>query len=603
MPNDYWTRTLSNRISRRRAILTTGAAAASAAFLAACGGGSDSGGKSGAANDKSSLLTVPKETTKEAKAGGVWIDRLLSVADTLEPVAATGSVGFQHTMPVYSKWTKWGKGLNGQLPTTEMTSGYSMESWEASPDSLTWTFKLRRNQKFDPRPPTNSRVMTTADVKYSLDRFDAGSAFRGEILQKYSPTGMIDSISFPDDYTATIKLAFPYGGFQDVLAFYPYLVIMPKEAEGGFNPRSEMRGSGPFRLMELRPDQKLTYAKNTEWYEKDRPFLDGFEQVIIPEYAAALAQFESGAVWTMNQASQNVNQEDILPVKQRHPEMVLTTNVGRIKAPQFQFFHFSVKPDTAFKDVRLRQAISMLIDRGATVDTFYNVPDFKAAGLPAEGLWHTHDYAGQPNWIDPVKNASELGAGAANFKLNVAEAKKLISAAGRDGFSFPFEYQTGAEAKQYETIGGMIRDGGLKPEIKVIDAATHRRYQASKGAGFDGMWPETNGGHNEESWFLNMYHPGGKFTISAEPIPQISDQTLAIRKETDKNKRNSMIKDIQKKLAVEMPNFLLPGYSLGYTLNQPWLKNYSVYVSHDLNPNWSSARIYTEYWFDPSLKK
>ena len=385
MANNYWTQALSQRISRRRAIIATGATAASAAFLAACGGGGSDSGGSSAGKDKSSLLTVPKDSSKEAKAGGVWIDRLLSVADTLEPVAATGSVGFTHTMPVYTKWTRWGKGINGQLPTTEMTTGDSMESWETSPDGLTWTFKLRRNQKFDPRPPTNGRAMTTADVKYSVDRFKGGSAFRGEILQEFSPTGMIDSIAFPDDYTATIKLAFPYGGFQDALAFYPYLVIMPKEADGGFNPRSEMRGAGPFRLMELRPDQKLVYAKNPDWYEKDRPFLDGFEQVIIPEYAAALAQFEAGTVWTMDPTSQNVSQEDILPVKQRHPEMVLTTNVSRIKAPQFQYFHFSVKPDNAFKDVRLRQAVSMLIDRGAIVDTFYNVPNFKAAGSAGRG--------------------------------------------------------------------------------------------------------------------------------------------------------------------------------------------------------------------------
>ncbi len=50
-----------------------------------------------------------------------WIDRLLSVADTLEPVAATGSVGFAHTMPVYTKYTRWGKGQNGQLPTTDVS--------------------------------------------------------------------------------------------------------------------------------------------------------------------------------------------------------------------------------------------------------------------------------------------------------------------------------------------------------------------------------------------------------------------------------------------------------------------------------------------------
>ena len=580
--------------------MTGGGAAASALLLAACGGGSE---KDGGDKDKSGLLTTPKETSNDAKPGGVWINRLLSVADTMEPVAATGSVGFTHTMPVYSKFTKWGKGLNGQLPTTEMTTGDAMESWETSPDGLQFTFKLRRNHKFDPRPPTNGHQMTTADVKFSVDRFKGGSAFRGEVLQEFSPTGMIDSIAYPDDFTVTMKLAFPYGGFQDALAFYPYFVIMPKEADGGFNPRSEMRGSGPFRLMEFRPDLKLVYAKNTDWYVKDRPFLDGFEQVIIPEYAAALAQFEAGTLWTMDPTSQNVNQEDILPVKQRHPEMQLTTNIARIKAPQFQFFHFSMKADNAFRDVRLRQAISMLVDREAIIDTFYNLPKFREAGLNATGLMHTHDYAGQPNWIDPVKNAADLGEGAKNFKFNIAEAKKLISAAGRDGFSFPFEYQTGAESRQYETIGGMIRDGGLKPDIKVIDSATHRRYQSTKGFGYDGMWPETNGGHNEESWFLNLFHPGGKFTISSEPIPVISDMTLAIRKETDKNKRNSMIKDIQRKLAVDMPCMLLPGYSLGYTLNQPWLKNFGVFVSNDLNPNWSSARIYTEYWYDQSLHK
>src|SRR4051794_10931086 len=161
MAHDYWTQTLGQRISRRRAIIATGATAASAAFLAACGGGGSSSNGGSADKDKASLLAVPKDSSKEGKPRGVWIDRLLSVADTLEPVAATGSVGFQHTMPVYTKWTKWGRGVNGQLPTTEMTTGDSMESWETSPDNLTWTFKLRRNHKFDPRPPTNGRVMTT----------------------------------------------------------------------------------------------------------------------------------------------------------------------------------------------------------------------------------------------------------------------------------------------------------------------------------------------------------------------------------------------------------------------------------------------------------
>jgi ABC-type transport system substrate-binding protein len=441
--------------------------------------------------------------------------------------------------------------------------------------------------------------LTTEDVKFSMARFEAGSAFRGEILNKVSPTGMVASMEYPDASTVVIKLAYPYGPFPDVMAFYPYFNIMPKEADGGFDPKSEMRGSGPFRLKQFQPDVKFVYEKNPDWYESGRPFLDGFEQVIIPEYAAALAQFEAGTVWTMDPTSQNVAQEDILPVKERHPELLLTRNIALIKAPQFQFFQFSMKPDNAFRDVRLRQAISMLIDREAIIDTFYNVPQFKDAGLPIEGLWHTHDFAGQPNWIDPRNNASDLGEGAKYFQYNVEEARKLVSAAGKEGMTFPYEYQTGAAASQYEAMAGMIRDGGfLNPQIKVIDSTTHRSYQQSQGFGFDGMWPQTNGGHNEEAWFLNMYNPAGKFTISKEPLPEISDMTLAIRKEPDAKKAASMLKDLQRKLAVQMPNLLLPGYAIGFTLSQPWLKNFGVFVSGDLNPSWSSARIYTEYWSD-----
>jgi ABC-type transport system substrate-binding protein len=588
----YWDKAMHRRLGRRRALVAAGGFAGAAAFLAACGGGDDDGPDSG---DRSGLLTTPTDTTNDAKPGGVWVNHILTAADTYEPVAAIGSVGFTHTMPVYSKLAKFGKGSDQQLPTTDMITGDAAESWEVSPDSLRYALKLRRNRKFDPRPPTNGRVMTSKDLEYSMARFEGGSAFRGEILHKVFPTGMVDSMSYPDDYTAIIQLAYPYGPFPDVMAYYPYFNIMPVEAESGFDARSEMRGSGPFRLTQFDPDVRLVYEKNPDWYERGRPFLDGMQQQIIPEYAAALAQFEAGGLWTFP----SLRQEDVLSVKQRHSDLVLARDLSLIKAPQFQFFQFSMKPNMPFRDVRLRRAISMLIDRDAIIETFNNIPQFRDVGLPIEGLWNSHHFALQPNWIDPKDHAQELGEGGKFFQHNPAEARKLVEAANLVGTSFPFQYQTGAMAAQYEVVGTMIKDGGfLNPEIQVIDSPTHRRFQASAGFGFDGMWPQTNGGHNEESWFLNMYHPQGKFTISSEPIPQISDMTLAIRREPDLNRQAGMIRDLQGKLAMEMPNILMPGYAIGFSLHQPWLKNYQVFVSGDLNPNWSSARIYTEYWYD-----
>ena len=70
--NGLWTRSLTQRLSRRRAIATTGSAALGAAFLAACGGGSSSSSSGGGKDDKnvSGLVTPQKDTTKEAKKGG-----------------------------------------------------------------------------------------------------------------------------------------------------------------------------------------------------------------------------------------------------------------------------------------------------------------------------------------------------------------------------------------------------------------------------------------------------------------------------------------------------------------------------------------------------
>ena len=75
MPSQsYWSDLTSNRVTRRRALQATGAGVAGAAFLAACGGSDSSSGGSGKAaeNKRSSIVTEPKDTAKEGKAGGVW---------------------------------------------------------------------------------------------------------------------------------------------------------------------------------------------------------------------------------------------------------------------------------------------------------------------------------------------------------------------------------------------------------------------------------------------------------------------------------------------------------------------------------------------------
>ena len=86
MSDNYWSRLLDGRISRRRALAATGAIAAGAAFLAACGG-SDSGssGGGGTQKDVSSLIVKPVDETKNVKRGGTYKTRGTFEPITLDP--------------------------------------------------------------------------------------------------------------------------------------------------------------------------------------------------------------------------------------------------------------------------------------------------------------------------------------------------------------------------------------------------------------------------------------------------------------------------------------------------------------------------------------
>src|SRR5690606_4565055 len=83
-------------------------------------------------------------------------------------------------------------------------------------------------------------------------------------------------------------------------------VIQPREADGQFDPRVEMRGYGPWMMTRFDPSVAWEWERNPNWH-KDTPFMDGIHEPILPEPATILAQFSSGEVWdTRTVATPNV---------------------------------------------------------------------------------------------------------------------------------------------------------------------------------------------------------------------------------------------------------------------------------------------------------
>jgi len=593
MQTNYWSSVLSRReVSRRQLLARSGGVAFGGLALSLAGCGSD-GGKD---TPSSSLLGKAEDTTKEAKPGGTWPSSYAEDVINMDPILNNASPTFTQLLPVYSQLLKAGLSTS-KRPGAESITGDAAESWEFSPDGTKITLKLRQGMKWDPRPPTNGRVLDSGDVKWSWDKFAAVGNSGGELVRARNPDAPVESIQVPDSRTVILNMAFPYSSILDLLSNYQNFYVMPRDET--FNFKTDMRGSGPYTLANFRASGGATYKKNPDYYDKPRPYFDVLERTLISDYAQRLAQFKSKNIWNFWDTN-NLRQEDVLPTRRELPGVLMLANRG-VEA-NARFTNFSKRDDSVFKDVRIRRALSMMIERDLIVETFYNVKEFKDAGLPVQLYWHSHLAAGLSEWLDPKGNA--LGEGAKYFQHNPAEAKKLVeAAAGKTPVSAPFGYfadRAFDEAKTNEVLGAMMSEGGIfniQMDALLYDSSW-RIARQSAGMGFTGLVAHRAAILSADVILTQKYTPNGRNSVSTKATPGVTDLVLKQKKEFDAKKRADIIHEIQKQLAMEWPDISWPGTAPGFTLRWPWLANDGVFIEGN-----QTARAYTYAWYDERKRK
>ncbi len=602
----YWNRALRQRISRRRALVGTGGVALGSAFVLACGGddeasssGGTSGGGGGAAT--SGLLTQAEDSSDSAKQGGIWPHYTTNEARTMDPLAnASIGSGINFQAWAYSRMFQWEPGKFGN-PIGGAIVPDAAGSFEVSPDGLQITFKLRQDMKFDPRPPTNGRAVTTEDVEFSWKRHTELSLTRFDYVHELSEVGPINSIKAVDDTTVVVDMAFPVANMVSRFAFHRFLSILPMEADGGFDSQTDQRGSGPWRLKEWEPSVGYTYDRNPDWHMRPgQPYFDSVKLPLITEPAQRRAQLESGGIWTVD--PRHIQAREILDAKKSQPKLNLYDFGYPWGGPAHIAFGF--KEPSPFHDERIRRAVSMVLDRDLWIGANFDVSFFEGQGLPVETRWNTHYSADDPfYWLDP--QGDDLGEGAAYFQYNIEEATKMMRAAGHDE---PFQVKGLFRApgnEQVTSLHGMMQDSGLfNVELQALERADWAANIWNNSGDFEGIAYGQNMGvrGDIDQYLSTRWSPGGA-SGTQSMFPEVypwyeKAQSLlnAQRIESDSDKRLEQVHDLEREFAIQMPTVPYPGRASRFSVAWPQLGNFGVWFQ----PADAESVVWTRYWNDES---
>ena len=398
----------------------------------------------------------------------------LSVASTHADTPKRGGVfeyGVKAGIPTYDLQ---GSGSYGTLHRTEQhysllvnfdwekfpkIRGDVAESWTISDDSLTYTFNIRKGIKFHDGTP-----LTSADVLASFNRLK--SPKEGIISPRKAYFSAVEEFSAPDEFTFVVKFKQPFAFGLNLFAT-PYNAIYAKHdiAKDGNWHHKNINGTGPFRFVEHQPGKKWV-AKRYDEYHFDDVYLDGTVAYKIKNITEPMI---GGQIMA-----------EMRSVSPPEKATLLKKMGGKVtfhEKPTLSVWMVTLNSRLEkFKDKRVRQALTLCLDRHAGLDALSKVTvTTRRTGYMLFGT----EFAQDDSELD-----KQIGFWP-DIKQSRAKARELLKEAGAEGLEFT--YYSRAVAHPYDQIAIWLisnwKKCGLNPKMETNPTAKYKSIR-SKG-GFD----------------------------------------------------------------------------------------------------------------------
>lgn len=353
------------------------------------------------------------------------------------------------------------------------------ESWTIAPDYKSITFNLRKGVKFHDGTEFNADA-----VKYNLQQVLAANLAGSDVLKKITSYDIIDANTIrlnlsSFDYTLLVRLG------QSIIG----LMASPAAMQNGKTPQERAVGTGPFKFDSWARDGFVKGAKNPNYWQKGKPYLDSITYKAITDITVAIMSFKAGEL----DLEQNIDPIDA---------QTLTKEGYKIQQTGVMWMHSLIpdgnNPKSPFADLKVRQALEYAIDKkghAAGVGMGAYTPLTQMA-MPKDAYY---DSTLQPR------------------DYNVAKAKQLLAEAGYpNGVQTKLVTDVRARKDTLQAIQTYLKDAGF---IVTTDVADVARITALQRNGWEGIlypgFPQPDNLLNyltrwgDATNFVSFYRPTG----------------------------------------------------------------------------------------------
>ena len=442
----------------KKRFIVAALAIAGAMALSGCGG-SKSGGEG----------TKSGDTTQTAAGKKILTIQLGPDVESIDPALNSAVDGANYILFAFDNLLKMDK--DGKV-----VPGLA-EKYEVSDDQLTWTFHLRDGLKW-----SDGSALTADDFVYSWQRL-----VDPNVAAPYAQTvlGMVEGyddaigrpdadgnttvdpdptklkVEAPDEKTLIVHMAKPTPYFDKLAAFVSLSPVKKDVVEANpdgwsIDPKT-YTSTGPFKLTGWEPGSYLMFEKNENYWDADSIKLDGIKCLLMQDQNATFSAYESGDALMIK----DVPTQEITTLKERsdfHIDPILGT----------YYLDLNTTLDE-FKDPKVREALSLALDRKYISETITSGTYTPASGFVSEGVTDWNGTAWQDNITDKSAYINiDDHAG------NLAKAKELLKEAGyENGVGLPEMVYSTNDASYHKKIAEYLQQAwgelGLKVQVNIVE--------------------------------------------------------------------------------------------------------------------------------------